>query len=137
MTDVSAPGPSHTALRETTAGDDCFTRSASVMCNLLFFALLPFLSCCHESGTWQNDAKNWKRAFGEQQPKKIKVTNSWFWRSPHFTHEFEYFFAVAPNDAFRRQLIEPGNLLKGRSGSPAARPFRPARKTTSAERTDR
>ena len=78
---------------------------------LLCLALLPFFSACHESGTWQNDAKNWKRVFGTDQPKDIKILNSWYWRSPHFTYEFEYFFALAPNEAFRKQALEPGKLL--------------------------
>ena len=77
----------------------------------IFLALLPFLSGCHESGTWQNDSKNWKRVFGDDQPKDIKVLHSWYWRSPHFTYEFEYFLAIAPNDTFRKRALEPGKLL--------------------------
>ena len=77
----------------------------------LLAVLLPLLSGCHESGTWENHAKNWKRVFGAKQPKDIKVLNSWYWRSPHFTHEFEYFFAIAPNDTFRKRALEPGKLL--------------------------
>ena len=77
----------------------------------IFLALLPFLSGCHESGTWQNDPKNWKRVFGDDQPKDIKVLHSWYWRSPHFTYEFEYFLAIAPNDTFRKRALEPGKLL--------------------------
>ena len=79
--------------------------------NLIGLSLLLF-SACNESGTWQNDAKNWKRAFGTDAPKGIKVLNSWYWRSPHFTHEFEYFFAVAPHHSFRKQALESGRLIQ-------------------------
>lgn len=74
-------------------------------------ALALIFAGCHESGTWQNDTKNWKRAFGSAQPKDIKIVNSWYWRSPHFTYEFEYFFQLGPNDAFRQKVIGSGNLL--------------------------
>jgi len=78
---------------------------------LLPLFVLSLASACHRSGIWVDDAKNWKRAFGQSQPRDIEIVRSWYWRSPHFTHEFEYFFALAPNDAFRKQAEESGNLI--------------------------
>ena len=39
------------------------------------FAILGFalLTGCHESGTWTDDARNWKRIFGVAKPDDITV----------------------------------------------------------------
>ncbi len=48
-----------------------------------------FLTGCHESGTWKDDKRNWQRIFRVAKPDDITVVHSWFWRSPHFTYEYE------------------------------------------------
>jgi len=68
------------------------------------------LSACHESGTWQDDARNWKRIFREDKPADIQVVHSWFWRSPHFTYEYEYFIQVRKNEDFKKRLFGHNNL---------------------------
>ena len=60
---------------------------------------------CHESGTWRDDAGNWKRIFRVKMPANVQVVHSWFWRSPHFTYEFEYYLQIAKNEDFQRRLL--------------------------------
>ena len=69
------------------------------------------LSGCHRSGTWENDPKNWKRIFGQDPPKEVKVLHSWYWRSPHFTFEFEYFLEFIPDAEFRKNAEKGEGLL--------------------------
>jgi hypothetical protein len=60
---------------------------------------------CHESGTWRDDAGNWKRIFRVAKPASITVAHSWFWRSPHFTYEFEYYLQVEKNADLQKRLL--------------------------------
>jgi hypothetical protein len=69
----------------------------------IIFAVL--LIGCHESGTWADDAKNWKRIFRVEKPKDITVLHSWFWRSPHFTYEYEYYLQVRKNADLENRLL--------------------------------
>ncbi len=69
-----------------------------------------FLVGCHESGTWKDDSKNWKRIFGIAKPASVTVVHSWFWRSAHFTYEYEYFIQVAANDDFQKRLFTLNKL---------------------------
>ena len=57
------------------------------------------------SGKWDDDPKNWDRAFRSTKPPEVTVVHSRYWRSPHWTYEFEYFFEIAPNDALKKQLF--------------------------------
>jgi hypothetical protein len=34
------------------------------------------------------------------------VVHSRFWRSPHWTYEFEYFIQIQPNDKFTKSLFD-------------------------------
>ena len=70
---------------------------------------------CHHSGTWQDDEGNWGRAFGRIRPSDAVVVHSAYWRSPHFTLEFQYFFHVRANAALRQQLFGE-NTLKPLAG---------------------
>jgi len=72
-----------------------------------FVAILGvlFLTGCHESGTWKDDARNWKRIFRAAKPDEVKVTRSWFWRSPHFTYEYEYYLQVQKNTDLQKRLL--------------------------------
>jgi hypothetical protein len=72
------------------------------ICSILMAFLLVG---CHESGTWTDDARNWKRIFREPKPDDIKVVHSWFWRSPHFTYEFEYYVQIRKHDDLERRLL--------------------------------
>jgi hypothetical protein len=77
----------------------------------LLLVVLLTLSGCHRSGTWTDDPKNWKRAFRSHKPKDVVVVHSKYWRSPHFTLEFRYFFHIKANQALRKQLFECNELV--------------------------
>jgi hypothetical protein len=50
------------------------------------------------------------------------VVHSQYWRSPHFTREFQYFFHIRRNDALRKQLFAENRLvrLEGAAATKAA-----------------
>ena len=77
----------------------------------LLVAML-LLGGCGRSGTWTDDPKNWQRAFRSQKPDDVVVVHSKYWRSPHWTYEYEYFFHVEANDALHRQLLEQNDLVR-------------------------
>jgi hypothetical protein len=68
------------------------------------------LAGCHEAGTWQDDAKNFQRIFRVSQPKDVTVVHSRFWRSPHWSYEFEYFVQIQRNENFKKRLFEHNKL---------------------------
>ena len=78
----------------------------------LFPLVLLALGACalHESGTWDDDPRNWDRAFPGVKPEGVTVVHSRYHRSPHFTLEYEYFFELEPTPELRRQLIDAKNL---------------------------
>jgi hypothetical protein len=69
----------------------------------IFAAVL--LVGCHESGTWKDDARNWKRIFRAAKPDDITVVHSWFWRSPHFTYEYEYYIQIQKHPHLQQRLL--------------------------------
>lgn len=71
------------------------------------WAGLPLLALigCHASGTWVDDAKNWKRAFGVEPGSGVKLERSWYWRSSHMTYEEAYYLAFAAGEETAEQLI--------------------------------
>ena len=72
--------------------------------------VMPFFAMQADSiqhaGTWEDDPKNWDRAFNEKQPARVKVVHSRYWRPDHFAVEFTYYFEVQATpewkDAFLR-----------------------------------
>jgi len=77
---------------------------------LALTVLLLLCAGCHRSGTWTDSPKNWERAFGQKPPADIKITHSRYWRSPHFTLEFEYFFQIEPSEKLRKEFNAEGRL---------------------------
>src|SRR6266542_5936660 len=64
------------------------------------------------SGTWEDDPGNWWRAFESTKPPAVVVVHSRYTRFPHFTHEFEYWFAIGPNAELERQVIGENQLVR-------------------------
>jgi hypothetical protein len=62
------------------------------------------------SGTWDDDPKNWGRAFHSTKPPEVIVVHSRYWRSPHWSYEFQYFFEIAPNSELKHQLFTANKL---------------------------
>jgi hypothetical protein len=64
------------------------------------------------SGTWDDDPDNWKKAFGSTKPDAVVVVHSRYWRSPHWSYEAAYVFEIADNAALRGQLFRQNRLVK-------------------------
>ena len=64
------------------------------------------------SGTWDDDPKNWGRAFQSTKPPEVLVVHSKYWRSPHWSYEFQYFFEIAPNADLKKQLFTANKLRR-------------------------
>ena len=58
---------------------------------LATLALALVAGGCGRAGTWTDDPGNWRRIFRGPKPAGVAMIHSWYWRSPHFTMEFEYF----------------------------------------------
>ena len=69
-------------------------------------AIVCLAACEKKSGTWTNDPKNWERAFGEKKENGVVVQNSWYWRSPHFALEYEFFFTLSAWEPYRKKALD-------------------------------
>src|SRR4051812_43557804 len=85
---------------------------------LLASAVLLSLSACFWAGRWEDDSKNWKRAFNATIPKSVSVVHSLYWRTPHFTREDGWTFQLAVSPDYRKKLFEHYKL---RSAKPDER----------------
>jgi hypothetical protein len=81
---------------------------------ILRSSVVPFFALQADSirhaGTWEDDLKNWQRAFNEEQPSGVKVAHSKYWRSDHFTLEFIYYFEVEATPEWRDNFLKKRNL---------------------------
>lgn len=62
------------------------------------------------SGRWVDDPENWSRAFHTKKPADVVVVHSYYWRSPHWSWEGGYYFEIAPNPEFLRELLSQNRL---------------------------
>jgi hypothetical protein len=80
---------------------------------LLLLALLGLASCSPNAGRWEDDPKNFSRAFnGNSQPPGLKILHSRYMRTPHFTYEFEYFFVAEFNMELMDGFIGSGQMKR-------------------------
>jgi hypothetical protein len=63
------------------------------------------------AGTWNDDPKNWYRAFEEEQPADVNIIHSQYWRSDHWTYEYMYFFEVQATPEWRDKFLKERNAL--------------------------
>lgn len=78
---------------------------------VVFFVAGATLACGYlRAGKWEDDPKNWKRAFGSIKPPDVVVVHSLYWRAPHFTFEAGYLFEIEPNETLKRQLFTKNRL---------------------------
>lgn len=56
---------------------------------IIFLVAITCFNC--GSGTFENDADTWIKVFGEDPPKEIQIINSRFWKSAHWSYEFELY----------------------------------------------
>ena len=84
--------------------------------HLLVVVVVLLAGCGYfKAGTWEDDPKNWERAFNSSRPHGVAVVHSKYWRSPHWSHEFEYFFEIVPTPELAEQLFIKNQLreIKG------------------------
>jgi hypothetical protein len=58
-------------------------------------------------GTWVDDPRNFERVFGFSKPPDVQVIHSYYWKSPHWTTEYQYFIALQPSSKFTNGLTSP------------------------------
>ncbi|HSY18479.1 MAG TPA: hypothetical protein VK815_09110 [Candidatus Acidoferrales bacterium] len=63
------------------------------------------------AGTWNDDPKNWRRAFGEDAPATVKVIHSKYWRSNHFTDEHICHFEVQATPEWKAAFLKKHGLV--------------------------
>jgi len=79
---------------------------------IIFILVIPFLFSCG-SGTFENDPQTWNKVFGENIPKDVKVLNSRFWKSAHWSYEFELYIEYNATKEFNsKYLINRFNFNK-------------------------
>jgi len=103
-----------------------FLMALLVISFILRPGVIPFIAMqadgIQHAGTWEDDPKNWYRAFNEEQPAQVKVVHSKYWRSNHFTYEFIYYFEVEATPEWKDKFVAEHSL---KQVSPAtARSFR-------------
>jgi hypothetical protein len=78
---------------------------------ILLSFFIGLIGCGYvKSGQWDDDPRNWDRAFGQfglQIPKGWRVVQSRYWRYPHFTYEGGYYFQVQVSQEGRHLLMHP------------------------------
>jgi hypothetical protein len=85
---------------------------------LVTFVFLALGCGYFDAGLWEDDPGNWRRAFQSTAPADVVVVHSRYWRSPHWSYEFQYFFEIAPNATLQEQLFTE-NRLRQLSGAEA------------------
>jgi hypothetical protein len=73
-----------------------------------------------KAGTWKDDPRNWNRAFESTKPSDVTVVHSEYWRAPHWTYEFEYYFEIWPNAKLKEQLFGKNKLRRVKGDEAAA-----------------
>lgn len=72
----------------------------------VFLFLITMGSCGYlSSGTWENDDKNWERAYDFPLPDSIELLHSWYWRSPHWSLEQALYFEIKYNEGVKNSYI--------------------------------
>ena len=79
---------------------------------LILIVIILSISSCG-SGTYNDDPETWNKVFGEDIPKEITVINSRFWKSAHFTFEFELYAKFETSrDFVEAYFIEHYKMVK-------------------------
>jgi hypothetical protein len=64
------------------------------------------------SGTWEDDPDTWERVYGYEKPNEIQVVHSWYWRSPHFTMEYELYMETTLNKDIIHSFLSKGDMVQ-------------------------
>ena len=92
---------------------------------------LGLVACGYfQAGTWEDDPKNWYRAFGEKLPPEVELAHSLYTRMPHFTHEHIFYLEFKADREFMSRMIARYNLIEHKtSDGNGSRLFRRNRPT--------
>jgi hypothetical protein len=55
-------------------------------------------------GTWVDDEGNFNRVFGFDKPNEVQVLHSYYWKSPHWSTEYQYYIALRASTKFASGL---------------------------------
>ncbi len=78
---------------------------------LILILVLAIITSCG-SGTFENDSKTWSKVFNEDKPKNVEIINSRFWKSTHWTYEFEVFLEFkADKKIINKYFIKYDSLI--------------------------
>ena len=80
---------------------------------LFVLLALVFAGCGHlSSGKWEDDPKNWERAWGNSKPDDIIMVHSWYYRSAHWTREEVYYFQFKWHEELFQRFIDANGMRK-------------------------
>jgi hypothetical protein len=72
---------------------------------IIFLIAITCFNC--GSGTFENDPDTWYKAFGENPPEQVEIINSRFWKSAHWSYEFELYVEFkATNDFINSYFLK-------------------------------
>nr|WP_321222153.1 hypothetical protein [uncultured Psychroserpens sp.] len=73
--------------------------------HIIILVAITFFNC--GAGTFENDPETWYKVFGEDPPEQIQVINTRFWKSAHWSYEFELYAEFkASHDIINSLLLE-------------------------------
>jgi hypothetical protein len=78
---------------------------------IIFFTVLLLLTAC-SSGTWEDDSKNWERIYNQDKPDNVNVIHSWYWRSSHWSYEYEFYIETDSNKQILESFISKADLVQ-------------------------
>ena len=103
-----------------TATPTCYYRPVPRI-SIALLALLFAAGCGYVySGNWEDDPKNWKRAWGYSKPHDVVMPHSWYWRSPHWSREEAYFFQFRWHEELFNQFVANNNMSRSESSREAS-----------------
>jgi hypothetical protein len=100
---------------ESLLGEAGSLRSAGSRLRFAAIAALAVLSTgCGfiMAGTWEDDPKNWERAFHSTKPEEVVVVHSKYWRSPHWTYECAYSFEIDPTPEVKEKIFAQNKMRR-------------------------
>lgn len=104
-----------------------YLRSSRPLLATIVLVALTSMGCGYVmAGEWDDDARNWERAFGGSPPPNWKVMRSRVWRSPHFTYEGGYYFHVKLSSRAELKLLHSDYVRLQPEDPRDPQPCRPA-----------
>lgn len=78
----------------------------------VLLSLMLTIGCGYfKGGAWEDDPKNFQRAWGMSPPEGLRVLHSWYFRSAHFTREEVYYFEIVGIQEFAEDFAEVNGMV--------------------------